>query len=411
MRLTAAAVFAGAASSAAAAAVSYSSSGKPHETSSNISPLSLAPGSLNSTPEVPVVTITHSYTATTILTITPKGSVSDSSPSTKPPITTDTETDLAQPSNLPTSGGYKTIGCGCSYRFPNGYLECPFSGSEAPSGYCSTEVVTTTKQPDLDNAAQATTAASHDASTTPESSNPTSALSSIISAASSWPSGVHPGMMPPNTPAANETCVTSLNGMFILGKVGMAAPSHDVDKMVIHTTIARLSLIDGNLIDSSNRIGDIASNGQFQFDGPPQVGVLYTAGFYACGSQGHRKLALGGSTTFYACNSDTFSNWYYKATGGLCSAVELAIVMHDQEQPDQHENGDELALTTQTSRTKRTKILLWTLLLCSMPMHLLGATPTQHFFHSTSKLSASASAVRTRRPVQTPAEMRCQKRC
>jgi hypothetical protein len=54
------------------------------------------------------------------------------------------------------------------------------------------------------------------------------------------------------------------------------------------------------LTDSLGRIGYIADNRQLQFDGPPQAGAVYTAGFSACPDG---TLALGGSNVFYACGS------------------------------------------------------------------------------------------------------------
>jgi len=66
--------------------------------------------------------------------------------------------------------------------------------------------------------------------------------------------------------------------------------------------------IDGGILkDAKGRTGYIASNFQFQFDGPPQAGAIYTAGFSICGNQ---SLALGGSNIFYQCLSGSFYNLY-----------------------------------------------------------------------------------------------------
>ncbi|KAF8540930.1 hypothetical protein BDD12DRAFT_733432, partial [Trichophaea hybrida] len=60
------------------------------------------------------------------------------------------------------------------------------------------------------------------------------------------------------------------------------------------------TLSNGVLKDNLGRTGYIADNRQFQFDGPPQSGAIYTSGFSACEDG---TLALGGSNKFYACGS------------------------------------------------------------------------------------------------------------
>jgi len=83
-----------------------------------------------------------------------------------------------------------------------------------------------------------------------------------------------------------------------------------------------LTLKDGILKDSQNRIGYIASNRQFQFDGPPQAGALLTAGFSVCNG----SLALGPSTTFYQCRSGGFFNLYDRNVAPQCNPVRLQIL-------------------------------------------------------------------------------------
>lgn len=77
------------------------------------------------------------------------------------------------------------------------------------------------------------------------------------------------------------------------------------------------------LTDSQDRTGYIASNYQFQFDGPPQAGAIYTSGFSAC-SNG--SLALGGSAVFYECDSGDFFNLYDRSWAAQCSPVEIIIL-------------------------------------------------------------------------------------
>lgn len=85
-----------------------------------------------------------------------------------------------------------------------------------------------------------------------------------------------------------------------------------------------ITLKAGVLKDSKDRTGYIAANNQFQFDGPPQTGAIYTAGWSACGNG---SLALGGSTVFYQCLSGDFYNLYDKAEDKeQCNQVHINIV-------------------------------------------------------------------------------------
>ncbi|KAK4495658.1 hypothetical protein PRZ48_012926 [Zasmidium cellare] len=333
MRIIAVSVIAGFASTAVAAAVSQSPSGKLHTSTSIIHPATTASPSLDSTLAPPLVSVLVSATPRAASNNLEAGRLHRDHSVFETAVIV--ATHLAQPTELPTPGDFKTIGCGCSYRFPNGYVECPYSGSKAPPGSCSLEFVTATKTSTRgghSHTTPPTTSAAEGVVTTPTGTDPTSILSSIIAEATSWPSGVHPGMAPPSTPPAKDTCTTTLDGTFSLGqRVNIVS-----NKAASHVAIPRISLINGTLIDDTNRIGCIVANGQFQFDLPPQAGTIYTAGWSACGSAGDRTLALGGNTTLYACNSGDFSNLYHKPVGSRCAPVELAIVMQEEHGPTQH---------------------------------------------------------------------------
>ena len=84
-----------------------------------------------------------------------------------------------------------------------------------------------------------------------------------------------------------------------------------------------VGLAGGVLTDAKARTGYIASNYQFQFDGPPQAGAIYTAGFSVCGNN---SVALGGSTVFYECASGDFYNLYDRNWAPQCSAVEIVAM-------------------------------------------------------------------------------------
>ena len=88
-----------------------------------------------------------------------------------------------------------------------------------------------------------------------------------------------------------------------------------------------LTLAGGVLKDAAGRTGYIASNYQFQFDGPPQAGAIYTSGFSVC-SNG--SLALGGSDVFYQCLSGSFYNLYDRDWAAQCSPVTIeTLILQD----------------------------------------------------------------------------------
>lgn len=86
-----------------------------------------------------------------------------------------------------------------------------------------------------------------------------------------------------------------------------------------------MTLSGGILKDAEGRTGYIASNNQFQFDGPPQAGAIYTAGWSVCQNG---DLALGDNTTWYQCLSGDFYNLYDDTQGGQCSAVHIVVIGH-----------------------------------------------------------------------------------
>lgn len=84
-----------------------------------------------------------------------------------------------------------------------------------------------------------------------------------------------------------------------------------------------ISLEDGNIVDSKDRTGYIASNFQFQFDGPPQAGALFTSGFSVCEDN---TLALGGNKTFFQCRSGGFYNLYDRDWAEQCERVSIVAI-------------------------------------------------------------------------------------
>ncbi|GME85195.1 unnamed protein product [Ambrosiozyma monospora] len=85
-----------------------------------------------------------------------------------------------------------------------------------------------------------------------------------------------------------------------------------------------LTLSDSILKDELDRIGCIVANKQFQFDGPPQAGVIYAAGWAA---DSHGYLYIGDSRVFYKCSSGNFYNVYSEDINkGACIPISIRLV-------------------------------------------------------------------------------------
>lgn len=137
-----------------------------------------------------------------------------------------------------------------------------------------------------------------------------------VAAATPAPQAVNSAVSP--SAAAPSGCATSYPGSFTVSTVNATT-----SKSKRQASTLQLTLNGGILKDSQNRIGYIASNRQFQFDGPPQAGSIYTAGFSVCQNG---TLALGGSAVWWSCLSGAFSNLYDQSQGGQCSQVYIQAV-------------------------------------------------------------------------------------
>ncbi|TPX13724.1 uncharacterized protein E0L32_005927 [Thyridium curvatum] len=125
--------------------------------------------------------------------------------------------------------------------------------------------------------------------------------------------------------AAPSGCATSYTGSFEV--TVEAVKSANKAKRFIESRdtcgadgILVMTLNGGVLTDAKGRTGYIASNYQFQFDGPVQAGALYTAGFSLCGNN---SLALGSSAVFYQCKSGDFWNLYDRWWAEQCEQVQI----------------------------------------------------------------------------------------
>jgi hypothetical protein len=107
------------------------------------------------------------------------------------------------------------------------------------------------------------------------------------------------------------------------------------------------TLEDGVLRDQYSRTGSIVANHQFQFDGPPQAGALYTGGFSVCQN---KSLAIGGSARWWRCMSGEFGNLYDTTIGEQCTEIRILVDFVDKPTP----SSSSVVLASSTSSTSST---------------------------------------------------------
>jgi hypothetical protein len=123
------------------------------------------------------------------------------------------------------------------------------------------------------------------------------------------------------TPAG---CSPSFSGDFEITAVNSTLLKRDLSKRTCGAEGSlTISLSNGILTDAKGRTGYIASNFQFQFDGPVQAGALITSGFSAC-SNG--SLALGSSAIWFECLSGDFFNLYDRSWAPQCQPILIDML-------------------------------------------------------------------------------------
>ncbi|KAI1856915.1 hypothetical protein JX265_000733 [Neoarthrinium moseri] len=144
--------------------------------------------------------------------------------------------------------------------------------------------------------------------------------STLLGLALAAPQGVTDKIPPEG--ATPEGCKTSLDGKFEITVAQVSYQKRDIQPRAEcgSNGVLVMSLKDGQTYDSLDRTGYIASNYQFQFDGPPQAGALYTSGFSVCEDN---LLALGSNKTFYRCLSGDFYNLYNAHWAEQCEPVSI----------------------------------------------------------------------------------------
>lgn len=154
-----------------------------------------------------------------------------------------------------------------------------------------------------------------------------SILSTLCLAATAVAQAVSEGIAP--SAAAPSGCQPNFSGNFTLNTASIADTQKNQVSEVVDSAVT-VTLKNGILHDSLGRTGDIVANHQFQFDGPPQAGSIYTGGWSICAND---SLALGGSAIFYKCASGNFYNLYDISIGDQCIPCYIVIAPVTQASP------------------------------------------------------------------------------
>ncbi|RDI82759.1 hypothetical protein Vi05172_g7241 [Venturia inaequalis] len=164
--------------------------------------------------------------------------------------------------------------------------------------------------------------------------------------------------------AAPAGCSPSHSGQFQITVQNVTTGSK-VKRDALECTLA-----GGVLKDAQGRTGYIASNFQFQFDGPPQAGSIYTAGFSLCGNG---SLALGGSAIWYQCLSGGFYNLYDRSWAPQCSPIYIEAIGYSATATSVGQLGDGQPIaTTSVSQRPDGQVLATTAVTAPKPVSQIG---------------------------------------
>ncbi|KAI1131118.1 hypothetical protein F5Y10DRAFT_90110 [Nemania abortiva] len=149
-------------------------------------------------------------------------------------------------------------------------------------------------------------------------------VSALLGLVVAVPQGVTEVLTP--TGAAPAGCTGTFDGKFEISVAKVTKEKRSLPEKRAECGsegILVATLQDGSIKDAQSRTGYIASNYQFQFDGPPQAGALFTSGFSLCEDN---IMALGSSKTFYQCLSGNFYNLYDRTWAAQCEPVSILAV-------------------------------------------------------------------------------------
>ncbi|KAF2681411.1 hypothetical protein K458DRAFT_444654 [Lentithecium fluviatile CBS 122367] len=174
----------------------------------------------------------------------------------------------------------------------------------------------------------------------------TSILAALSFAAAVSAQAVEIGIEPDEP--APEGCDDTSKSNFTIGYQSLSTMRKRESALEAGNSALECSLKDGVLYDPRSWIGSIVANHQFQFDGPPQAGAIYTGGFSVCENG---SLALGSSTRWWKCGSGDFYNLYDESIGEQCDEIRIVISYVDQPTSSSSSSSASSASSTPTPST------------------------------------------------------------
>lgn len=155
--------------------------------------------------------------------------------------------------------------------------------------------------------------------------------------------------------SAPEGCKTTVETPFRIGTLENPTLNRRETAQEASDGELLCTLEDGILHDQYGRTGSIVANQQFQFDGPPQAGAIYTGGFSVCGND---SLAIGGSTRWWRCMSGAFGNLYDQWIGDQCHEIRIQAIYDESAQSSSSSGSSEsMSSTTSSALSGSTSII------------------------------------------------------
>ncbi|KAF1948687.1 hypothetical protein CC80DRAFT_556114 [Byssothecium circinans] len=152
----------------------------------------------------------------------------------------------------------------------------------------------------------------------------TSFLAALSVVATAFAQGPPEGIAP--DAKAPEGCESTSKNNFTIGYTLLSSMKRETAVEAKNSALECI-LKDGVLKDPQGRVGSVVANYQFQFDGPPQAGAIYTGGFSVCKNS---SLAIGSTTRWWKCGSGEFYNLYDRSIGGQCDEIRIVVTYKGQ---------------------------------------------------------------------------------
>ncbi|RMZ71362.1 covalently-linked cell wall [Pyrenophora seminiperda CCB06] len=179
---------------------------------------------------------------------------------------------------------------------------------------------------------------------------PSTIFAPLFLAATTLAQAVPEGIAPSSD--APSGCKTTVQTKFRIGTLENPTLSKRETAQEASDGDLLCTLEDGILHDQYGRTGSVVANRQFQFDGPPQAGAIYTGGWSVCGNN---SLAMGGSTRWWRCMSGPFGNLYDESIGAQCHEIRIQAIFDETSS-----SSSMMSSTTSSALSGSTSILFAT---------------------------------------------------